>query len=106
MLNILKLLEEIFIKPKTDDQADNGTDDKKDDKTDNKIDEEPVTTDMPDLESEQSAEQRNQEGQGLKILTPNQMLSILPITLAQLKAENNSEKRKNEIRKLLYSLYR
>ena len=52
MLNILKLLEEIFIKPKTDDQADNGTDDKKDDKTDNKIDEEPVTTDMPDLESE------------------------------------------------------
>ena len=47
-----------------------------------------------------------QLGSGLKILTPNQMLSRLPITLAQLKAGNNSEKLKNEIRKLLYSLYR
>ena len=43
---------------------------------------------------------------GLKILTPNQMLRRLPITLAQLKAGNNSEKLKNEIRQLLYSLYR
>ena len=43
--------------------------------------------------------------QGLKILTPNQMLSRLPITLGQLKAGNNSEKLKNEIRQLLYSLY-
>ena len=34
------------------------------------------------------------------------MLSRLPITLAQLKARNNSEKLKNEIRQLLYSLYR
>ena len=48
----------------------------------------------------------NQCRQGLKILTPNQMLSRLPITLAQLKAGNNSEKLKNEIRQLLYSLYR
>ena len=32
------------------------------------------------------------EGKGLKILTPNQMLSRLPITLAQLNAGNNSEK--------------
>ena len=47
-----------------------------------------------------------QEGLGLKILTPSQMLSRLPITLAQLKAENNFEKLKNEIRQLLYSLYR
>ena len=45
-------------------------------------------------------------GIGLNILTPNQMLSRLPITLAQLKAGNNSEKLKNEIRQLLYSLYR
>ena len=44
--------------------------------------------------------------QGIKILTPNQMLSRLPISLAQLKAGNNSEKLKNEIRQLLYSLYR
>ena len=35
---------------------------------------------------------RQQEGQGLKILTPNQMLSRLPILLAQLKAGNNSKK--------------
>ena len=47
-----------------------------------------------------------QLGQGLKILTPNQMLSRSPITLAQLKARNNSEKLKNEIRQFLYSLYR
>ena len=40
--------------------------------------------------------QKRKEGSGLKILTPNQMLSRLPITLAQLKAGNNSEKLKNE----------
>ena len=34
------------------------------------------------------------------------MLSRLPISLAQLKAENNFEKLKNETRQLLYSLYR
>ena len=49
---------------------------------------------------------QNQERQGLKILTPNQMLAWLPISLAQLKAGNNSEKLKNEIRQLLYLLYR
>ena len=49
---------------------------------------------------------QKQEGQGIKILTPNQMLSRLPISLAQLEAENNSDKLKNEIRQLLYSLYR
>ena len=46
------------------------------------------------------------KGESLKILTPNQMLSRLPITLARLKAGNNSEKLKNEIRQLLYSLHR
>ena len=49
---------------------------------------------------------RQEQGQGLKIFTPNQMLSRLSISLAQLKAGNNSEKLKNEIRQLLYSLYR
>ena len=48
---------------------------------------------------------QNQEGQGLKILTPKQMLSRLPISLAQLQAGNNSQKLKNEIRQLLYFLY-
>ena len=49
---------------------------------------------------------QNQQGHGLKILTPNQVVSRLPITLAQSKAGNNSQKRKNEIRQILYSLYR
>ena len=35
---------------------------------------------------------QKQQGSGLKILPPNQMLSRLPISLAQLKAGNNSEK--------------
>ena len=46
------------------------------------------------------------QGLGLKILTPHQMLSRLPISLAQLNAGNNSEKLKNGIRQLLYSLNR
>ena len=49
--------------------------------------------------------QNQQKGQGIKILTPNQMLNRSPIALAQLNAGNNSEKLKNEIRQLLYSLY-
>ena len=49
--------------------------------------------------------ERNQKGKSLKILTTNQMLSRVPISLAQLNAGNNSEKLKNEIRQLLYSLY-
>ena len=49
---------------------------------------------------------RKQQGLGLKILAPNQLLSRLTIILAQLKAVNNSEKLKNEIRQILYSLYR
>ena len=47
-----------------------------------------------------------QERRGLKILTPQQMLNRLPICLIQLKAGNNSQKLKNEIRQLLHSLYR
>ena len=49
---------------------------------------------------------QKQRGLGLKILTPYEVLSRLPIFLAQLNAENNSEKLKNEIRQLLYSLHR
>ena len=65
------------------------------------------TTAMPDLGSEESAEQRRKhEGKRLKILTQQQMLSKLPISLAQLKAGNNFETLKNEVRQLLYLLYR
>ena len=53
---------------------------------------------MSDLEGEESAvEWRNQQGQGLKMLTPSQMLSRLPISLAQLKAGNNSENLKKKL---------
>ena len=62
-----------------------------------------------DSDSEQDSfdsDFRDKKGKGLQILTPDEMLNRLPITLAQLKAGNNSEKLKNEIRQLLYSLYR
>ena len=49
--------------------------------------------------------EQNQIGRGLKLLTPSQMPSRLPIFLAQLQAGNNSEKLKNEIIQLLYSFY-
>ena len=47
---------------------------------------------------------QKQKGQGLKIITPNQMLGRLPISLSQLKVGNSSEKLKDEITLLLYSL--
>ena len=46
------------------------------------------------------------KGTGLKILTDKQMLNRLPILLAQIQAGNNSNKLKNEIRHILYLLYR
>ena len=51
-------------------------------------------------------DRRNQEGQRLEILTPDQMLNRLPIFLVQLKAVKTSENLKNDMRQLLYSLYR
>ena len=52
----------------------------------------------------------SQKGEGanemLKLLTPNQMLKRLPIALAHKKAGNNSESLLNEIRQIVYSLYR
>ena len=72
MIKILSLLKEI-IKP-----------------NDKKTDEQPDTTNMPELESEESAEERrNQQGKGFKTLSPNQTLSRLPISQVQLKAGNN-----------------
>ena len=74
-----------------------------DEETDNEMD----TTIMPEIESEESAaERRNQQGKGLKMLTSSQILSRLPISLAQLEVGNNSKKLKNEIRQLSYSFYR
>ena len=68
-----------------------------------KSDEQPDITDTLELEEEPAAERRNQQGQGLKILTPDQMLNRLPITLAHLSAGKNSQALVNEIRQLLYS---
>ena len=45
-------------------------------------------------------------GEGLKILSKQQMLSRLPTLLAQIEAGNNSKSLKNELRQLIYSLYR
>ena len=42
---------------------------------------------------------------GLKLLTPKQIFQRLPISLAEVKAGNTSEKLLNEIRKIIYSFY-
>ena len=55
------------------------------------------------LETKRLAKQKRT---GLNILTPNQMLKRLPIALAQIKADNNSESLLNEIRQIVYSLNR
>ena len=55
---------------------------------------------------EKAAEEiKEQDGTGLKILTPKQMLQRLPIAFAQVKAGNNSKSLLNEIRQIVYSLY-
>ena len=52
------------------------------------------------------AKRKSKNGEGLKILTPKQMLQRLTIALAQVKAGNTSENLLNEIRQIIYSLYR
>ena len=47
----------------------------------------------------------DKEEKGLKILTPNKLLTRLAISLAQIKAGNNSNKLKNEVRQIVYLLY-
>ena len=59
-----------------------------------------------DEEDRELLRNMNKEGKGLKILTNKQMLNRLPILLAQIQAGNNSNKLKNEIRQILYLLYR
>ena len=59
------------------------------------------------LESKKKAseELEKQEGTGIRILTPKQMLQRSPIAFAQVKAGNNSENLLNEMRQIIYSLY-
>ena len=56
---------------------------------------------MPPLEGDKEVK----EGKRLKVLTPNKLLTRLPLFLAQIKAGNNSYKLKNEIRQILYLLH-
>ena len=62
--------------------------------------------DIADLYNIKSGSDASKKGEGLKILTNKQMLNRLPILLAQIQAGNNSKSLKNEIRQILYSLYR
>ena len=52
-----------------------------------------------------NAKQNETKGKGLKILTPKQMIQILPKALEQVKASNNSENLLNEVRQIIYFLY-
>ena len=56
---------------------------------------------MPPLEGDKEVK----EGKRLKVLTPNRLLTRLPLFLVQIKAGNNSDKLKNEIRQILYLLH-
>ena len=109
MLNIFFMVDGIFtgISKTLEDNNEGKLDifEGKSGKVKKESDEQPDTTDMPELGEESAAERRNQQGKGLKILTPDQMLSRLPFNLVQLKAGNNSQKLINETRQLLYSLY-
>ena len=53
-----------------------------------------------------SGSETSKKGERLKILINKQMLNHLPILLAQIQAGNNSKSLKNELRQILYSLYR
>ena len=62
--------------------------------------------DIVDLYNLKSDSDTSKIDERLKILTDEQMLSRLPILLAQIEGGNNSIKLKNEVRQILYPLYR
>ena len=49
---------------------------------------------------------KEKQGKGLKIITPKEILQRLLIAIAQVKAGNTSENLSNEIRQIIYSLFR
>ena len=61
---------------------------------------------IADLYNIKSGSDTSKKGEGLKTLTNKQMLNRLPILLAQIQLGNNSKSLKNEVRQILYSLYR
>ena len=62
--------------------------------------------DLDNIYNLKSGSDTSKKGEGLKVLTNKQMLNRLPILLAQIQAGNNSRSLKNELRQILYSLYR
>ena len=62
--------------------------------------------DIADLYNIKSGSDTSKKGDGLKILTNKQILNRLPVLLAQIQAGDNSKSLKNEVRQILYSLYR
>ena len=62
--------------------------------------------DIADLYNPKSGSDTSKKGEGLKILINKQTLNRLPILLAQIQAGNNSKSLKNDLRQILYSLYR
>ena len=62
--------------------------------------------DIVDLYNIKSGSDTSKKGEGLKILTNKQMLNRLRILLAQIQAGNNFKSLKNELRQILYSVYR
>ena len=59
-----------------------------------------------DSDTSKKGSDTSKKGEGLKVLTNKQILNRLPILLAQIQAGNNSKSLKNELRQILYSLYR
>ena len=73
---IFSYVEEFEVEKESNEESDEESDQNKE------ID----TTDIPNLESEEHAvERRKQKASGLKILTPNQILSRLPILFSSMK---------------------
>ena len=64
-----------------------------------------IFDDYSSMMSEAKAKAKATKGTGLKILTPKQIFQRLPIALAQVKTDNNSESLLNEIKQIVYSLY-
>ena len=62
--------------------------------------------DLYNIKSGSDISDTSKKGEGLKILTNKQMLNRLLILIAQIQAGNNSKSLKNELRQILYSLYR
>ena len=92
MVEVYKEVRKIFIKPETPVDTDTDTDS------------ESEKLDIAQGRKSESDEESEQKGKSLKIMTAKQMIAKLSISLAQLKAGNNSQKLKNEIKKIFYSL--